>query len=271
MPIKNIKDLEKRLGLEEGVLAKGFTEDEEVEISLPEVIRTKEEDDTFKATLTENIKSQAKSDFSNLNLEMAIKQAKIDRGMEAFEGKKDLNIFLDAFQNKVLEDAKIEPDKKIQEQNESLGKLRITIQEQKDLFENHEKTFSQFKQQTTIDNMLMRAIPESGLNISRDRALILFKSEFNTSLEDGNLTFSKNGGGILKDKMESPLKIDVIMGDFVNDFRKKAEGGAGGGNENPKKGTDVEEVVAKLEEEGKTDEQINQELLKRTLKKEFKD
>lgn len=223
MPIENLEVIEKSLNLEQGSLQKAIDNEDKVKIEIEElVIRTKEQDETHQT----NLRSELKTEFQTAGLEVAVKEARTEHGLE-FEGK-TVNNLLDAFKAKTLKDAEIEPNKRITELEGDITKVRenLTTSEQKytDLSTSVEKG----KSQAGINNSIMDAI-KGETTISKTQMLTLFNSEFQTELNaDGKIEIKKNGE-VLKHATDLTLKsIEDVMVEFSKPFAKQVEGGAGG-------------------------------------------
>jgi len=248
MAIENIKELESSLKLEEGTLENAIKNEESVKVDLQEglVIRTKEEEET----LMSNKQNEFKTEFHTAGREIAIKEAKRALGLE-FEGKTMDNL-LDAHKRSVLEEAKVEPTKKIEELEGSLTKLRGDLTTKEEEIETLNRTFKAEKQKTEINSRVSANI-KGDLTIGKDDALTLFNNKFQTELTDEGALLVKKDGKVLKDNLESPRGVEDIMKEFLTPFAKPNEGGTGGGDEGGSSGaatSNLEKFTKKLEKEG---------------------
>ena len=182
------------------------------------VVRTTEEDSQIKANLLEEAKTKNFTDA----FEIQIKNMKKDLDLD-FQGKKSED-FIDAFRNKVLADAKIEPDKKINDLNQSLEALRTQLSEK-------EKSFTELQSSIENDKRNFKAqslIPElpENLGLSKDEAVSLYFRSHEIK-EDGIYL----NGNKLKDNLEKPLSFEDSVKSFVETkgWNKTQHSGRGGG------------------------------------------
>jgi len=234
MAIKNIEVLEKSLKLESGTLQKAIDNEETVDVELQElVVRTKEEDET---NLT-NIRTELKDEFQTAGLEVAVKAARTEHNLE-FEGK-TVNNLLEAFKAKTLKDAEIEPNKRIEELETDIGKVRENLTASELKFTDLTADVAKGKSQTAINSAIMGSI-KGDTTLSKSQMVTLFNDEHQTERnEDGVLVIKKNGEVLKNTTDRSLLTIDQVMTDFAKPFLKQAAGGGGGGDEtgNHKEGT----------------------------------
>lgn len=263
--IENVTQIEQTLGLEEGAIKSAIESEENVTINVPTgkfyeedkfVIKSLEDHEKF----VENLKGEQK----NAGLEIAIKEAKRELGYD-FDGKKDINQLLQFHANKVLEDAKIEPDTKIQELSSDKEKLQATnrtLQEQIDQLVQDGKAKDN---QRRIDDNILGSI-NGELTLSKGQIATLFKSEYSVVEDEGKLVVQK-GGETLKDSTNlDPLSVGDVLGEFTKQFAKQAEGGAGGGDTNaPGKAGTLEAFNEEMAKKGinQNSEEYNQEMMKR--------
>jgi ribosomal protein S13 len=159
---------------------------------------------------------------------MAAKGLKESFGIEA-EGK-DLNGIFEAYGQKVLADAKIEPNKKIQELQNSLSSLQSTYQtdiSQKDQEINGFKTqLNDF----SINQKLMSELPDN-LGIAPKHFLTIARSDMSFDFDDNGGIVAKQNGQIVKDKLEKPVPVKDLLSTFAqeNGFVGQGRGGRGGG------------------------------------------
>ena len=182
------------------------------------VVRTTEEDSEIRTNLLDEAK---KKNFTDA-FEIQIKNMKKDLGLE-FEGKKS-DDFVDAFRNKILEDAKVEPSKKIEELNSSLEALREQLSEKDSSFSELQKSIEtekrSFKAQSLIPNL-----PEN-LGLTKDEAVSLYFMAHEIK-EDGVY----RNGEKLKDNLEKALSFEDSITSFVESkgWNKTTPTGRGGG------------------------------------------
>lgn len=244
MGIENLGEVAKAAGISEETLRNAIESEESVLVELNNervVYDSKEDFDTY----INNVKKEA----STASLEIAIKQARNDLGLD-FQGKTMDNL-LNAVKERTLEEAKIEPNKKIEELNNDLNSLRQQLQSKDEEFNQLQSNFKLERQEREINNRILNALPKEGTAIGQDDLLTLFKSQHNVELgEDGNVIVKKNGE-VLKDKLMSPMGLEDVITNFTTPYIKKPEGGRGRTDEagKPKAGT-LDAFTSEMKDKG---------------------
>lgn len=260
MAIKNVGAIESAFKLEPGSLQKAIDNEEEVDVTIPELtIRTLEEDDTR----TGNLKTQ----YHTAGMEIAIKTARDEMGLE-FQGKTMAN-FADAVSKKALEGANIEPNKKIQELEADKLKLQENITGLEGVISEKDTLFKKETQKRTIDNLIEKNITGE-LSLPKSDVSTLFKSKYDVSLDETDKLVISKGGEVLKNKTTlSNLGIDEVMKDFLPNYTKKVQGGAAGGDETGGKAGSMEAFNKEMEAQGNNigSQPYNEELNKRIREK----
>lgn len=205
------------------------------------IVRTKDED----SQLRENIINEAKPDIWKQATEIQIKDMKKEIGLD-FEGKKPED-FISNFKSKVLSEAKVEPNKKIEELESSLGKLRSQLEEKDSAFSELQTNIEQDKVKFKAQSL----IPELSNGLTRDEATSLFFMKHEIK-EDGVY----KDGQKLKDNLENPLSLEDSVKSFVQekgwDSRQPSGrgGGARGEGETTSIPTNDEEFESYIKEKG---------------------
>lgn len=219
MAIENLTDLEKSLKLDEGTLSKALQSETPVKIELPQlVVRTKDEEDTFIENLKTNHFTAAQ--------EILIKNTKRDLGLD-FEGK-NINKLIEVVKAKALEEAKIEPDKKVQELAADKAKLQQNIQELESKFQAKEKEFIFKENERKVNDALLSSM-NFETAIPTNDVLTLFKSNFQTDLEGDKVVIKKNGEVLKNPTTLSPLSPNEVLAEFAKPYLKTAVITGGGG------------------------------------------
>lgn len=219
---EKITELEKTLRLPEGTLKSAIEAAEEKDIEIPSLKIYTEEEETARI---ENERKTARE----IGVEIAIKGAKNKFGLQ-FEGKTIDNL-LENYSKKVIQDANISPDKKVQELTSDLEKLRginSTIENQ---FNEFKATVIKKEGEREIDSLILTKIPQNTTIPTKD-VLHLFKYNFQAEKNEGGIIEFKKDGVVLKnEKTLNPLTAEEVINSFVTPYLKKPEGGAGGGDE----------------------------------------
>lgn len=205
------------------------------------IVRTKDED----SQLRENIINDAKPEIWKQATEIQIKNMKKDLGLE-YEGKSPED-FISNFKSKILSEAKVEPNKKIEELEGSLSKLRSQLEEK-------DNAFSELQSNIESDRLKFKAqslIPDLTNGLTREEATSLFFMKHDIK-EDGVY----RDGQKLKDNLENPLSLEDSVKSFLqekgwNETKPSGRGGGARGNgDNTTLPTNDEEFESYIKEKG---------------------
>lgn len=207
------------------------------------IVRTKEEEEDFKANISTEVKNKAFNDA----FEIKIKNLKKDLGLE-FEGKKDED-FINAFKTKILEEANIEPSKRISELENTLKTINTTLEDKDKELLNLKTSYQKDKVRLEAKNYLK--VPET-LGLSKEEATDLFLMKYDIK-EDG---IYKGEERIVDPKTAKPLELKDVVNSFVTErgWNKEVVIGRGGQgiNNNNSVGvpTSLEEFNSLAQEKG---------------------
>jgi len=233
------------------------------------VIYKKDQLESFKTNLSGEEYKKGKA----AGLEMAIKDGKEKYGLE-FEGK-TIDNFAEALKKKVMDDAKIEPSKKIEELTKERDGLKKNYHELED-------NFSQFKTQVTEketrakkDTTLMGFIPQTGLRVNKNITLLALKNQAGIDIdfdESGKTVIVENGQVIKDPKTFDPVDPSAFITEKLRSMEliEKPEGGKGGSDEpGGGKATGYEKFVKEMESKGVSEgsKDFQQEMNKRVSEK----
>lgn len=243
--IQSLAKLAKVSNVEE--FTEALKSESDTDFKLPEglVVRTAEEEDTFKTNIFEN----AKKEHIKAGAEIQIKNLKKATGLD-FEGK-DADTFIEKYKESILAEAKIEPNQKIQELTTSISNLQTKLGEKDTEIETLKKGFDS-KQLKFDVRSYFPAIPES-VGLTKDEATELFLMS-HSKKEDGIY----RNGELLKDTLENPLSLEQAVGNFVTEKKWTADppggrgGGAGGGQGGSGDKLTLADYEAKIKEKGLT-------------------
>ena len=204
----------------------GFIEalqsESDTDFELPKVVvRTADEEESFKTNLLDN----AKGETTKAAREILIKNMKKEIGLE-FEGKKPED-FITNYKKHILDEAKIEPNKKIQELTESNDTLRKKLEDKDGEFDQLKSSYAD-KELKLNTQSFIPTLPESlGLNKSEASSLFFMSHE----IKDGQVY--KNGE-LLKNANEKPLTHKEAVDAFVTEknWIEDDPSGRGGGSGN---------------------------------------
>jgi len=225
----------------------------EVSIETTDIIRTTEEDETFK--------NNTKIAGQKIGSEIAIKEFKKHIGVDV-EGKTSeaFGAIATAYKNKVLSDANVEPDKKVQELQGKFEELQGVNSGLKDQLDQ-EKENSKIREQKYMTKAeIFNSLPDN-LAIPKQDMVVILDNKFDYSKNDSGVTVvkDKTTGKIYQNPTTldpTPAK-DVLKTFFTENtmYVKGAGGGAGGGSSDPRNSgvMSIEDYTAKLVESGKTE------------------
>jgi len=194
------------------------------------IIYTKAELETYNT----NIKNEEYKNGKIAGEEMAFKAMKNASGYE-IEGYKDAKTFVSTLKTKVIEDAKIAPDKKILELTSDNDKLRTNYETLEGKFDTFKSGVTEKETRTKKDTELFTYLPTEGLKINQKLTLMALKSEAGIDLaygEDGKSFITVNGEMVKNDRA-LPVEPKEFLETKLTamDLITKNGGGGGGGDD----------------------------------------
>lgn len=211
---------------------------------------------TFTDTEITTLKTNEYKSGKEKGVEMAVKDAKEKLGLD-FQGK-TIDGLITAAQKKAIEDAKIEPDKKVQELTDKITNLQNTVRDYETKIAEKENEVTAVKVSTEV----IRHIPAFGENapaISQEEVLQLMRANgYEFKLENGSVVAHK-GGKPVQDKLSNAVPVKDVVDAFLKEKKliteqAPAPGGRGGGNGDPKGGkfATLGELKKHFTEQGKS-------------------
>lgn len=224
--ISNINELAKFVKGGADVLQKAIESKEGVSIEFNEgSFVSNEELETLKTT----VRAEGKKEGHSIGYDFAVKDFKAEFGLE-IEGK-DRKVIASEIQKKIINDAKIEPNKKIDELSNSLANLQKQYQTDIAAKDNEVNQYKSKVKETKINSDLMFQMPE-GLDIIKpDQFTLLARSSYEFDYDESGQLVAKKGGNVVKDKLEKPLPVKEILTDFAKANNWLNSSGRGGGNQ----------------------------------------
>lgn len=223
---EQITKISQLLKIKEDDLKNALANESEVEVTIPEISTFTTEELTARDT---NIKGISYKEGKGAAVEMLVKEQKEKLGLE-FEGK-DPEKLIEAIQTKALADAKIEPNKKIEELNGVIKNLQTSVSEFKTKEENLLKEIETSK----LDSQLLGMLPKDRQSVLTDNEyLSMLKSQYSFEVEEGKMV-AKKGNEVLRDKTtQNPIEAKEVISGYFTERKWIAEGGrqgrAGGGD-----------------------------------------
>jgi len=207
------------------------SDDGEVNFTLPEGSFFTPED---LETRDNSIRNRAKSEAGKAALEIAVKNAKREMGLD-FEGK-DFNVFVQEVQKKAEADAKVEPSQKVKELTASNEALRAQIQG----FET-EKAELENKMNSQKLSFEFNKVVSSGLSDitlkdgwSPTYVSQIFRNDYEPVFEDDKLVLKNKSTGekVLNQKTQLPENPENVLKHFVTEKGMAGEPRKGRGKTN---------------------------------------
>jgi hypothetical protein len=194
------------------------------------IIYKKEDFETFKTNLANDEYKKGKT----AGEEMLIKTLKEQTGLEV-EGKKP-EVFVNAFKTKILEEAKIEPSKKIQELEADKNKLLQNYQTLEGEYNTFKTTVTEKETKQKKDTLLMSFIPDKDLVVDKDIALVALRTKtgIDISFDEKGNPFLVKGGEMIKDeKTLQPIDAKLFIPQQIEAIGliKKVTGTSSGGSD----------------------------------------
>lgn len=210
----------KEIEINDDTLKTALESGEVVTVQAPLVIRTTEEDETFK----NNLRNEAKQ----TGVEVTIKEWRDKLGLD-FQGK-NMDSFTEAFKNKVLTDAKIEPEEKLKNVLKDLDTLKASNQSLIAEKEQVQRDFVGFKNNFIVQDELSKVIPSNTI-LPREDMVTLIKNKFEFEVQDNKTLVKKNGEVLKNTTTLEPLTAKDVLDTFFTEnptYLKPLEGGSGG-------------------------------------------
>jgi hypothetical protein len=263
---EHVEAVAKLLKLKPEDLTAAIADANEVDITVPEGT-------LFAETEIETLKTNEYKRGSVAAVEIQVKDAKEKLGLD-FKGK-TIDGLIEAAQKKALEDAKIEPAKKVQELEEKLKTVQATAADLQTKLTDKDTEIASVKLHTE----LVKNVPEGTL-LEPDEVVALMKAKgYDFKTVDGKLVATKDGK-VIEDKVANPLEVKDVISSFAKEKKlisEEPEPPAGRGKGNGKPAGTVAGSLTELMEEFKAagksvqGEEFSAAVEKaRTANKEFK-
>ncbi len=207
---------------------------ESIDIQSDFVIRTSEEEETFSS----NLKNEGITIGSEIGRKGVIKSMGIDiPGAHKSDTStiEAINSMVETKVSEALINAKIEPDKKVEELTADLNALRQNASAYQETIDQKDQEFKEFKNKQIISSTLSDLVPEN-TSIPKKDILVLMNANIKTDVDDNGVVFALGSdGSALKDQNRAIMPIKNVVDDFfrTNDsLLTSSTGGAGQGDSN---------------------------------------
>lgn len=226
-------------------LAAAIKSEIETDITIPGGLITLTEDE--KKTLSDNEYKKGKQ----AGVEMEVKEAKEKLGLD-FQGK-TIEGLLEAHGKKVLTDAKIEPEKQVQELTEKLQTVQNSYKQLEQQLQAKEQEVTTVK----VNGELFKNIPQ-GVTLGGEKIINLMRMDgYDFKLTDKGLVAVKEGKE-LTDHLSNPLPVASVLTQYATDNKLIAAApaaGRGAGDGNGRGAgvyTKLSEIKSQFEKDGKS-------------------
>lgn len=221
---KGIESLAGALKLKVEDLTQVLTSEDEKDLELPKLeIFTSEEFETFKENLKDAHGKAKYDEGKTASREMLLKEMSKEVGFE--NPIKDANEFISKFKSSILETAKIEPNKKVQELETSLSNLQSKLDDKDNEISKILNDYKQKETRIKVQSLFPDLSDKIGIN-QEDMTTLFFNKGY--EIKDDGIY---KEGHILKDARENPLKLNDVVNGFIAERKwtvEKLEGRGGG-------------------------------------------
>lgn len=228
MALENIDAIEESFGLEKGKLAEMITSEENHTIDLDSfIIKPKSDYDS--------LLSNIKRDSNEIGRKELFKALGVDfEGTGAHKDVKKSVEFLKKWNgdlvNTAIEEAKIDPNKKYDTLNEDFKKVQANLSQWEEKYNTLESTYKQKEQMSTINNTLLKEIPDN-TTIDKEDILAILKAKYKFNISEDGFEIIGNDGKALKNQSNMNLTTaNEFMKEFITPYLKTVEGGTGAGD-----------------------------------------
>lgn len=242
--IENLNELAKFVKGGADVLQKAIESEEKTSL---EFVDGSFVSDTDLDGMKESRFNDGKKEGNTIGYDHAMKDIKKDFEIE-LEGK-DRKKITEAIQSKIITDAKIEPNKKVDELNISLSNLQKQYETDLGLKTKENDDLSNDLRGYRINGDLAKHIPEGLNGIDVNDFMTVAKTTAKFEYENDVLVVKK-GDSILKDKMEKPISPKDYLTELATNKKWLQSEGRGGRDQPGGEGTykNINEVYKHMDE-----------------------
>lgn len=250
LSIETQKQIARLLKVDEAGFLAALKDEKEVDVKIPELsIFTKEE----LASRDQNQKKLGYDDGKEAGLDLFIKDQKKKHGLE-FDGK-DPEAFVTSFQAKVLSDAKVEPNKQLQEKDAVIAKLQGNVSE----YETKLFNMTQQMKASSLRSKLIKVVP-AGLPFEPEEVIASMELRgYSFDEDEAGTVHPKLNGQVLRDeKTQNVLPHKAVIDAYITERKwasadEPEKAGRGGGSTRKTAGIGkASEAAAEWEKQGKS-------------------
>lgn len=179
-----------------------------VDFAIPEIfVYNKEEMEALK----KNIQEQHYKDGYKTGMEVLVKDAKKKLGIES-DGK-DMDLFLDEYKKKIIEETKTEPNKKIQELEGVNSSLKANLAR----IESEKEEIIRNLKRTELKTNALSSVQKDYLLSKSDIFALMSSAGFEIDDENGKVITKRYGETFRDAKTLDPLPFDVAFDEFAKE------------------------------------------------------
>lgn len=208
------------LKLKEADLETAIKDEKEVDIAIDDKLQTFSEDEVTQLKNNEYAKGKT------TGVEMAVKELKDELKLD-FTGK-TIKGLLEASNKKALEDAKIEPDKKVKELQDKLTTVQTTASELQTKLQQKDQEIAAIRDTSEVATYIP-ALGDNGPALGSSEVIQLMKANgYDFKRNDaGKLTAWKDGKE-MQDKLSNPQPVKDVITGFMKEKKLITDEGGGG-------------------------------------------
>jgi hypothetical protein len=246
---KTLQAIADKLKIKIDDLSSAVKSEQNVDLTIPEItVFTSDE-------LTrhdENLKKENYEKAKTAGEEMLIKNLKDKTGVK-IDGK-DPDKFISSFKNQILEEAKIEPNKKIEELQGDIDKLKANLK----IADDEKTNLTNQIKETSLQQKIISSSQKEAILPALDIYTLMKSKGYSFVEENGKINVSQNGNVLKDNKTLEPLSGIDIFDKFItdNNLEKTPQNHKGRGDSSTKTNTGniikLSELEAKYKEEGKS-------------------
>ena len=243
---EDISKIARLLRIDESKLSEALASEKEVALELVELSTLTAQELELR---DKNNKALGYTEGKGAGEEMVIKELKRKHEVD-IEGK-DPSAFADAFKNKILSDAKIEPSQQLKEKQEALEKLQLNYGK----LEGEKNSLQASLEQMGVKYQLLAAIPKNKLS-GEELLAVMSANGYAFEKGENGIIAKLNGSVVRNEATQAEVSFSEVIGSFIaeKNFAEEDGGkrGRGGKTTQIKSiATSVSELKKQWEDEGK--------------------
>lgn len=182
--------------------------------------------------------------------EIFTKMLKSDFGIEA-EGK-DMKKVMETFKTKILNDANIEPNKRIGELEKDLETLRSNLTTKEKEFLDFQEGISKKEKQSKIESFILSKLPKEGTTLPAEKLIkVLAIDGYSFDFDEEGKVIPKLNNEIIKNQSTRLVEnIDKVLNEAIEPYLVNHESGRGGNSSKGQKQSSIESFNEEMTKKG---------------------